>query len=119
MHLLPPTPRAEQIAQRAEGRTERKPRPGSERSPGPLTCGIEEWRIGVITASGAGSCCRRFPLSGLGGEVDHRTDLDRAGPSGWDFGRDLNGVVQILRLDQIKAAQLFLGFGKRPISGRD
>src|SRR5437867_4091859 len=53
------------------------------------------------------------------GTLDDRSNLNRARPGGRNTRRHLNGVVQIPRLDQVVATELFLRLGERAIGGRD
>ena len=50
-----------------------------------------------------------------GNEFPHGTHLDAPKPQRWHLRGDPDGVVQVPRLDQVKAAQLFLRLGERTI----
>src|SRR5689334_15655246 len=58
----------------------------------------------------------RVPLSR---NVSNRTDLDGAVLCARDSRRDLNGIVEVLRLDEIEAAELFLRFRERSVGRGD
>src|SRR5215217_9628999 len=58
------------------------------------------------------------PPGGPSGRHVHlhdRPDLDRPAADVGDPGRDLDGLVQVLGLDNVEAAELLLGLGERPV----
>src|SRR4051794_28985289 len=65
-----------------------------------------------------GGACSLFSLGALFGEVYQRPNLDRAGSGRGDLRCNLDCIVQVLGLDQIKTAELLFGFGERPVGGR-
>ena len=52
-------------------------------------------------------------------ELHDRPNLDRAGPRRRNASGDLDGFVQVLRVDQVVTSELFLGLGKRAVGGGD
>src|SRR3954468_18163927 len=64
-----------------------------------------------------GGACSLFSLGTLFGEVYEWSYLDRAGAGGGDLRCDLDCVVQVLGLDQIKTTELLFGFCERPVGG--
>src|SRR5688572_12594704 len=52
-------------------------------------------------------------------EFLNRPDLDRSDPRRGDLGRNLDGVVEVLRIDEVIAAKLLLRFGEGAVGARD
>src|SRR5579859_468137 len=50
-------------------------------------------------------------------KLHDRAHLHRAAPGAGDHGRQLDGLIQVLAVQQIIAAQLLLGFGVWPVGG--
>src|SRR6266853_5797564 len=49
------------------------------------------------------------------GKCHNRPNFDRSIPRPWNFSRDTDRIVLILRIHQIIPAKLFLGLGERPV----
>src|SRR5687767_867442 len=72
------------------------------------------WSIRSRTSSGTAVTSRS-----LLAEVDHRTDFDRTVPRTWNLRRNLDGVVQVTRVDEVEPAELLLRFCVRPVGRGD
>src|SRR3712207_7477994 len=61
---------------------------------------------------------RRPPRSTLFPYTTLFRSLDRPVADVGDPGRDLDGLVQVLGLDNVEAAELLLGLGERPVGAQ-
>jgi hypothetical protein len=53
------------------------------------------------------------------GQLPDRAHLDATNAGGWHEGGDVNGVVQVPGVNQVKAGQLLISFGERAITYGD
>src|SRR5580704_16189452 len=60
---------------------------------------------------------RSTPGSGLRSELHDGANLNRPNSSSGNASGDLNGLVQVLRVNQVVTTKLFLGFGERTVGG--